>query len=373
MRAKPWVAWTNVDSNGELAVARAALRHVDGSWEAPQNLGYAGSEPPSVAIDAHGDAVVAWTRGLSPDSTVYAEFRPAGGAWEPAVILSGRAFYRDATVRMNRRGDALAVWVESDGTGRDGLVSSFRRAGTSNWTPPSPIPTHDPIGGLGYYVLSFVLDEAGNATLMAQRGNGEVEAVTRTAEAADWAEPVGLGDAGSSESVLTDSWCVHPEIAMDAAGDAVVVWGGADLHAARRQVGSSAWGQSQIVARGPACFELALAIDPAGDAVAIWNASETAVTLLDASVLDATPPVLKKLVVPRLARVGRRVRFAVTASDLWSALASPPLWRFGDGTNSHGLRLQHVFRRPGRYQVRVTAVDQAGNAATSTATVSVTA
>jgi PKD domain len=362
------VGWRSIDRYGDIPVIRAALRRTDGSWETPQNLGYGDSDPPSVAIDARGDAVAVWERDVSPP-VVYAEFRPAGGNWGPATVLSEGG---GATVRMNRRGDAVAVWVAGAATGHDGLVSSFRGAGTSTWTPPSPIPTHDPTGGVGYYGLSFVLDEAGKATLVAEHGNGEVEALTRS-EAGDWSEPVALGDAGSSDRVLTDTWCVHPDVAVDVAGDAVAVWGGADLHAARRRAGSSVWEPAQIAAPGPACFELALAVDPAGDAVVIWNASEMAVTRLDASVLDVTPPALKALVFPRTAPVGRRLRFAVSATDLWSDLANPPLWRFGDGTTGRGFRVRHVFRRAGRYQVRLTAVDQAGNAATSTATARVTA
>lgn len=361
------VAWRNTDRYGDIPVIRAALRRTDGSWETPQNLGYGDSDPPSVAIDARGDAVAVWERDVSPPA-VYAEFRSAGGNWGPATVLSEGG---SATVRMNRRGDALAVWVAGAATGHDGLVSSFRGAGTSTWTPLSPIPTHDPTGGVGYYGLSFVLDEAGKATLVAEHGNGEVEALTRS-EAGDWSEPVALGDAGSSDRVLTDSWCVHPDVAVDAAGDAVAVWGGADLHAARRRAGSSVWEPAQIAAPGPACFQLALAVDPAGDAVAIWNASERAVTRLDASVLDITRPVLKTVAFARRAPVGRRSRFAVSATDLWSDLANPPLWRFGDGATGRGFKVQHVFRRPGRYRVSVTAIDQAGNTAASTASVRVT-
>lgn len=369
------VAWTSTGNRGELAVARAALRRSDGSWESPQNLGYASgsSSPPSVALDGQGDALVAWTRGSSLDDAVYTEFRPAGRAWEPAVVVAQHAIDDNVAVRMNRRGDALVIWGDRDASGRYTLVSSLRPAGTVGWTLPTPIPVDEPLEALSsFYGLSFALDDSGNATLVARRGNGEVEAATQ-ANGASWVGPVRLGDAGSSEPSLTDHWCVHPEIALDAKGDAVVLWGGADLHAARHQAGTSAWEPAQLVARGPACFELAVAADAAGNAVAIWNATAEAVTRLDAVVLDVTPPVLKKVAVPRTAPGGRRVRFTVAASDLWSALAGRPLWQFGDGTSGHGFTLQHVFRRPASYRVRVTAVDQAGNAASLAATVRVTA
>jgi len=67
-----------------------------------------------------------------------------------------------------------------------------------------------------------------------------------------------------------------------------------------------------------------------------------------------------------------KVRFAVAASDVWSDLATPPLWSFGDGGTAHGITTQHIYRRPGRYRVRVTARDHVGNTTTTTATIRVT-
>ncbi|HEX6699570.1 MAG TPA: PKD domain-containing protein, partial [Gaiellaceae bacterium] len=109
--------------------------------------------------------------------------------------------------------------------------------------------------------------------------------------------------------------------------------------------------------------------DAMGDAVAVWNASENAVVRLDAAILDAKPPVLERLAVPRTARAGRRVGFSVGAADAMSALAQPPVWRFGDGATASGPAVGHVYRRAGRYRVTVTAADLAGNRATASATI----
>ena len=382
------LAWTSVDHYGDLPVARAVLRRANGVWEAPQNLGYAGSiyTSPSAAVDAQGDALVVWTQGpdaqvngtVTGQSSVYAEFRPVGAAWGPAVVLSQRGIDgRHASVAMNRRGDALAVWGERDDSGQDVLVSSFRRAGASAWTPSSRIPITDPDVALPPYAFgdppsfSFVLDDAGDATLVAPRANGDVEAVSLPAGATGWEGPVVLGDAGSNVA----GYCVHPRIALDGAGSAVVVWGGAGLRSARRPAGATAWERSVVVDPEPACRFPALAVSPAGDAVTIWNGGTDRYqsTGLDAAILDATPPVLKGTVIPKAALARRPVRFSVTATDLWSSLARPPLWRFGDGSKSNGAVVQHIYPRPGRYRVSVTAVDQAGNTATSTATIRVTA
>jgi PKD domain len=361
--AEAVTAWTAPDQG--LWVARAALRQADGMWSPPQNLGYADFTAPYTAIDARGDAVVLWTRG-SGTTQVYAELRPAGGDWQPAVVLSGSGFGNTkAALAMNRRGDALAVWPEADGPTRVRFVSSFRAAAGGDWTAPSRLP-FSPTLALTFDPPSIALDDQGNATVVAQTVDGHVEVATRAFGDATWAGPTAIGDSGSDDPALQDTWCVDPRVALDAAGRAVVIWGGAALHAARREGG---WQQPVEVADAPACFARSLAVDPAGDTVAIWNASANAVTRLDASILDATPPAIGRLVVPGTARPGRRVRFSVAATDALSSLAQPPLWRFGDGATARGLAVRHAYRRPGRYRVTVTVTDLARNQATATAAI----
>jgi PKD domain-containing protein len=357
------VAWRGVDRYGDLPVTRAAFRRADGTWEPPQNLGYGSDVDPAVAIDARGGAVVVWRRDIGGRATVYAEFRPAGGEWEPAAVLSQQGVF-DPSVVMNHRGDALAYWVENDAAGNFLSMSSVRRAGSSSWTPSSRIALSDSVA-VG--ALSVALDDRGNATVVGQRGSGEIEAVTRPADTVDWSAPVVLGDVQDGYY----AFCSGPGIALDGAGDALVVWGGAQLHSARRQAGSATW-EKAVVANVPACG-VSLAVDRSGDAVAIWKASDGHFAQLDVEVLDTTSPVITRIVIPRVAHRGRKVRFSVRVSDLWAPLARSPSWSFGDGSTGHGRALQHTYRRAGRYRVSVSAIDQAANTATSTATIRVTA
>jgi hypothetical protein len=275
---------------------------------------------------------------------------------------------------MNGRGDALAVWAERGSDGPYLVLSSVRRAAASIWTPPVRVPLSDPLLTLSsYYGLSVALDDAGNATLVAQRGDGTVEASTYSIEGGTaWTGPTVLGDAGSDDPVLTDTWCVHPEIALDASGRALAVWGGANVYAAANAGGGSGtWAKPVVAATGPDCFARALAVDSTGNAVLIFNADERAVTRLDAAVRDVTPPLLTRLSVPRVAVVGQRMRFSISAYDRWSPLLGPPSWRFGDGGKGRGSTAGHVFRRGGRYRVKVTAFDLAGNAATASTVIHV--
>ncbi|HEX6700296.1 MAG TPA: hypothetical protein VF101_06145, partial [Gaiellaceae bacterium] len=294
-------AWTAPD--GKLWVARAALRRADGTWGSPENLGYADFAAPYAAIDARGDAAVLWTRG-SGAAQVYAELRPAGGGWQPAVVLSDSGLGgAKAALAMNRRGDALALWPEAAGAAGVRFASSYRAATATEWTAAAALP-FSPTLALTFDPPSIALDDQGNATVVAQTADGRVEVVTRAFGDAAWAGPTVVGDSGSDDPALQDTWCVDPRVAVDATGRAIVIWGGAALHAARRDGG---WQQLVEVEDAPACFARSLAIDAMGDAVAVWNASENAVVRLDAAILDAKPPVLERLAVPRTARAGRRV------------------------------------------------------------------
>lgn len=361
-RGEAVAAWASCEAGlGSLGVVRAAMRRRDGTWERPLNLGY-GAEV-DVAVDAGGNAVAVWSR-----TGIYAESR-VGGRWENAVVLSTQRAEGSPRVVMNRRGDALAIWGESPPTGL-ALMSSFRRANTSTWTSPSLVPVSEPGNAIFYfYGVSFALDERGNAILATHRDDGTVEVTTRAFGADSWDRPSAIGNSGSGPWYATDTWCVGPRVVVDRDGDAVVLWGGAALQSARR-VGPQ-WLRPVVVSAFPACFQRDLAIDAGGNAVAVWNAGPGAASRVDAAVLDVSAPTLERLTVPASARAGRATRLSVRVSDVWSSLARPPLWEFGDGKRARGASVRHVFRRPGRYRITVTATDEAGNTATAGAVVRV--
>jgi hypothetical protein len=68
-----------------------------------------------------------------------------------------------------------------------------------------------------------------------------------------------------------------------------------------------------------------------------------------------------KLRGPQTARTHTKVRIAASVLDPGSGLAGRPRMTFGDGSRALGFHLAHVYKRPGRYTVTISATDRAGN------------
>ena len=76
--------------------------------------------------------------------------------------------------------------------------------------------------------------------------------------------------------------------------------------------------------------------------------------------VDNDPPRMR-MQLRATARVGAKVRFWVSVQDAVSRIAGRPLMTFGDGTRARGFHLAHRFKRPGRYIIKISASDRAGN------------
>jgi hypothetical protein len=187
---------------------------------------------------------------------------PERGLIQPASALVTPA------VAMDRRGDAVAVWE-----GPTGIRASSQPAGKS-WQAPVTIsgPGSPPS------VPALAMDPQGDALAVWQRraANGfeEIQAASRRA-GESWQAPITL-----SENALTQE---RLQTAMDARGDAFVVWvGAASVQAATLPSGGS-WQKAENlsvpVPSEAAAYNSGLTVSAKGDAIAIWI-SETSTNTL---------------------------------------------------------------------------------------------
>lgn len=223
-----------------------------GTWSAPREItaelapgvhepGYGAR----VAIDGDGNAIAVWDTGLSLGTSTVgdvwtARYDAATGQWSGATLLDVAAL--DAThaqVAMDAAGNAFVVWMQ-DNDATDPWNDTFgiraRRydAAADAWSPVVLVQdTNTRVTSaavdLTYEALdtpALAVDPAGNA-LLAWSEEINAEYVIRasrydiTASQPQW---------GAPEPVSGDAYpfAIFPDMAIDAAGNAIVVWQAGD-------------------------------------------------------------------------------------------------------------------------------------------------
>ena len=177
------------------------------------NVGNA--ENVQVAVNTSGEAVAVWQQ---PDSTSInihaARYSPATGWHTPEPIDTEPETSQQPAVAIDAQGNAFVVWLRSEGSSNSVWARRFTAQG--GWG--SPVLLETGLGDAGNPQVA--VDGSGNAIVVFwQQEGGRVNIVAnRYVNGAGWGtataiETDGTGDAGA------------PQIAMDAAGNAMVVWG----------------------------------------------------------------------------------------------------------------------------------------------------
>lgn len=217
------------------------------------------SYPPGIAVDPAGNALVAWNAGNAIDA---ARYSAAAGTWSAPVRLSPAMFPGEPSAATDAAGNGIVVWGDS---GRIKTVRYSIASGT--WGVAEDISSG--------YLPRVAMDGAGNALVMSARGNlpaGAVRAMRYSAASGTW---------GSVIDLVTDVTQLDsaPQIAMDAAGNAVAAWvaytmvAPATVQAARFAVTTGQWG-GVITLDAPAQRFVDVAAGLAGEAVVAWSAAD---------------------------------------------------------------------------------------------------
>jgi hypothetical protein len=162
--------WTQ--SDGADFIVQASTRPAGGSFSAPGGLSEAGVDAlaPEIAMTPSGAATVAWTLSSGSETLLQAVARAAGGSFSPLEDVSTpgeSALFPD--LAMNAGGDAAIAWSGSVG-GEDVVRASIRPDGGS-FSPPLAISAT----GSGFFHPALALDEAGDATAVWTRSDGSNE------------------------------------------------------------------------------------------------------------------------------------------------------------------------------------------------------
>jgi hypothetical protein len=264
----------------------------DAAWQTPVSISAPGAiGPVSLAVNARGDAIAAWARGMQPEVScggprsyvIEAAFRPARSSWQPAVRVAtahqtcgrGAGNVLPVAVALGPRGGAIVGWRDADLIASRELGRAAFRLASGRWQKPTVLYAHAR-RGLSYSEscwpcagLKVALDHAGNATAIWNE-QGKIEVTSRPAGRA-WSKPATIGSAGTPD----------PKLALDANGDATVVW--VDTTGARPdgllqsafKPANGSWQRAVTIRhqRRWSGWTPDLAVNARGDAIAVWSES----------------------------------------------------------------------------------------------------
>jgi DNA-binding beta-propeller fold protein YncE len=237
-----------------------------GSFGPAQDLSLPGGNAlrGQVAFDAAGNALTAWGRtGAAPDF-VQARSHSAGGSLGALQTVATGDLLTDPGVAVDSAGNALVVWSRRLMPGDDLRVETrFRPAGGAF----QAIQTHSS-PGLNASREQVAMDPAGNALVVWQRptfGDNRIQARFR---------PAGGGFGATQNLSVANVHAERPRVAFAPDGDALVTWELESLVQARSRPAGGSFGVTQDISpaavnAGPAD----IAVDPAGNAVFVWGTS----------------------------------------------------------------------------------------------------
>ena len=169
-------------------------------------------------------------------------------------------------VAFDASGNAVAVWQQSDGT-RYHILSNRYTASTKSWGTAALIET-DNTGDASNPQIA--IDANGNAVVVWQKYNGDhnnIWSSRYSASAASWSTPTYISNGVGS--------AVNPQVAFDADGNAVAVWyqddGNTNIWSNRYTASTGLWGTAALIeTNGGYAYNPQVAIDANGNAIVVW-------------------------------------------------------------------------------------------------------
>ena len=222
-----------------------------------------------IAVDDEGNAMVVWSEDRGDDAGVWSNRFELDAGWKGAKQLEGGVGIGGLQIATNAQGNAIIVWEHDlDGEGGDArtVVQASYYSISTGWRPALTISN----GNGDALQPQVAMDAAGSAIVVWSLWNGTESSIwsNRYVLGVRWETPQRIDTSNASEAS-------NPKVAVDPAGDAIVVWSqwyGADDTTgiwASRYAGA-VWGNPVEIGSG---FYPQVVADAAGNAVAVWGQS----------------------------------------------------------------------------------------------------
>jgi len=241
-------------------------------WSAPEEISVPGGSASwsKVGIDAAGNATAVWTRSDGLHLLAQAAERPVGGSWGAPTDLSAAVGNAESvTLAVDPAGDVIVAWKQRL-AGSEAIETSYKPVGGS-WGAPEAVE----FGSAVVETPAVAIDAAGDAVLIWRQGVGGNHVILATSRPAggSWASPLAI----SSSALNAEA----PDVAMSPSGTAAAVWQSSSgatsvVESNELPLGGSWSGEEAISAPATVTEPPHVAADPAtGAFTAIWSRSGT--------------------------------------------------------------------------------------------------
>lgn len=258
------VAWAN---GGIVKASVYTSENGTGMWgnlNSLEELGVGNVGSIQVAVDSQGNAVVIWTKGLSNLQVWANRYTPEDG-WDTAIqldtVATGSPYPQ---IVMDSSGNALAIW-----NNENELLSSQYIVGSdwsTGWSTPNAIENRNASIS---HAPNLSINSSGNAALIWIEGTNIVTSLY-SAESGWSITPAVLDTNDSSSS--------SAKIALDNKGNAIAVWSQGDagvssIWTSRYSAATSIWSTAELIETDStgAAGDPQLAIDETGNAIVVWR------------------------------------------------------------------------------------------------------
>ena len=235
---------------------------------------------PQIAFAGTGQAMAVWEQSGGGVESVWARRFTPGSGWSPAVVLESSTTESAVTphVAMDAAGNALVVWLQRNAAQNTYSIWANQYAVGTGWGGAVQLEG----GALGASAdLRVSMDATGHGLAVWTQVGAALSALhaARYQPGSGWAavEELATNNAG------------QPDLAMNASGEAMVVWSSEDVPGAvpllfsvwgRPYNATSGWGTAVLLESdsiGGWDIVPSVAIDPVGRAVAVWQRFNSAI------------------------------------------------------------------------------------------------
>jgi hypothetical protein len=323
-----------------------------------ENMNVGNAMGAQVATDRYGNAIAVWMQNDGADNDIFCSRYTTGASWGPAQMIdrSDEGSSDSPRIAMSPSGSAVAIWSRSDGA-RWNIWSSKYQMG--DWGTPELIET-DNSGDANNPEIS--MNDRGDAIAVWDQTDGMRSNIWSNTFSFG-----GGWDIAQMVEQIVEGHMFFPEVSIDANGNAVAVWV-QDLGPVRnilsnRYIFDQGWGIPEpLESRNTGFAEMPdVGSDADGNTVAVWHQYNGEKNDILSNVFiapDVTPPILA-VDFPLEGTVSTNLNV------VFSGMTTPGTEVIIDGfivhTNEYGVFSAPIPLQPGENHVRVIAIDPSGN------------